>query len=61
MGQVTNTVAGELAKYRLDLVVVKDVRCNVTCKKDLSVRDFRLPPWCERDLRSSGILHSVDW
>jgi len=23
--------------------------------------DFRLPPWCKLDLRSSEILHSVHW
>ena len=25
------------------------------------MRDFRLPPRCKRDLRSSGILRGVDW
>ena len=25
------------------------------------MRDFRLPPWCRWDLRSSGILRSVEW
>ena len=23
--------------------------------------DFRLPPWCKRDLCSSEILHNVNW
>jgi len=25
------------------------------------LRDFRLPSWCRRDPRSSGILQSVWW
>ena len=30
-------------------------------KTDNSIYDFRLPPRCRRDLRSSGILRSVEW
>ena len=30
------------------------------CGKKVLLHDFGLPPPCKRDLRSSGVLHSVD-
>jgi len=30
-------------------------------KSRISIRDFRLPPRCKRDLRSSGMLCGAGW
>ena len=31
------------------------------CPRHIVLRDFRLPPRCRRDMRSSGVLRSVEW
>ena len=42
-----------------------EIQMSQTCRERLRIvshmRDYRIPPRCKRDIRSSGMLRNIGW
>jgi hypothetical protein len=64
---VTSSLANKMAKHDkqwTNIINIVPRSRNHFCSgkaTNHAVRDFRLPPLCKLDMRSSGILRGVEW